>query len=69
MPVVLEKENEEGWLDPSSGKGRLSQMLLPYPSSVLAAYTISDLVNRKVPERNSPEVIRPFIRKSENTLF
>jgi putative SOS response-associated peptidase YedK len=69
MPVVLERENEAVWLDLSSGKGMLSQLLLPYPSSVLSAYTIGDLVNRKVPERNSPEVIRPFNRQSENTLF
>jgi putative SOS response-associated peptidase YedK len=69
MPVLLEKNNEALWLDLSAGKDQLSRLLLSYPSTVLAAHTISDLVNRKLPERNSPEVIKPFIRTSETTLF
>jgi putative SOS response-associated peptidase YedK len=69
MPVVLEKEFESLWLDMSSGSERLYQLLKKYPSSVLAAHTIGDLVNRNVPERNSPDVIIPFIRPTQNTLF
>lgn len=69
MPLVIEKKNETAWLDLASGKELLDQLLLPYPSSVLAAHTIGSLVNRKVPERNSPEIIRPFSYKPDNTLF
>jgi putative SOS response-associated peptidase YedK len=69
MPVLLEKNNEALWLDLSAGKDQLSRLLLSYPSTVLAAHTISDLVNTKLPERNSPEVIKPFTRTSETTLF
>jgi putative SOS response-associated peptidase YedK len=69
MPVVLERKSEAKWLDLSSGSEQLNQLLVTYPSSVLAAHTISDLVNRKVPERDSPEVIKPFIRDTQNTLF
>jgi putative SOS response-associated peptidase YedK len=69
MPVVLEKEKEALWLDLSSGSEQLGQLLVKYPSSVLTAHTVSDLVNRNVPERNSPEVIRPFNRPAQNTLF
>jgi len=69
MPVVLEKSSESQWLDLSTGNQDLNRLLLPYPSSVLTAHTISDLINRKVPERNSPEVIRLFKRLSDSTLF
>jgi putative SOS response-associated peptidase YedK len=69
MPVVLEKEFESLWLDMSSVSEGLCQLLKKYPSSVLAAHTIGDLVNRNVPERNSPDVIIPFIRPTQNTLF
>jgi putative SOS response-associated peptidase YedK len=69
MPVVLEKNNESLWLDQQADREQLGSLLRPYPSSVIAAHTISDLVNRKVPERNSPEVIKPFIRVLGNTLF
>lgn len=69
MPVVLEKQNEAMWLDLSASSGQLGQLLVKYPSSILAAHTIGDLINLNVPERNSPEVIRPFIRQAENTLF
>ena len=57
MPVVLEKKNESLWLDQQADREELGSLLRSYPSSVLAAHTISDLVNRNVPERNSPEVI------------
>jgi putative SOS response-associated peptidase YedK len=69
MPVILEKVNESIWLDPSADRQQLVSLMVPYPSNVLAAHTISDLLNRKVPERDSPEVIRPFSRPSQNTLF
>jgi len=69
MPVVLERKSEDLWLDLSAGSEQLGQLLVTYPSSVLAAHTISDLVNRKGPERNSPEVIKPYNRSVQNTLF
>jgi putative SOS response-associated peptidase YedK len=69
MPVVLEKGSETTWLDISSGKAELSELMRPYPSEVLKAHTISDLVNRKTAERNSPDVIKPFTWGRENRLF
>jgi putative SOS response-associated peptidase YedK len=69
MPLVLEKQSEAMWLDLSAGREQLGQLLEKYPSSVLAAHTISDLINRNVPERNSPAVITPYTRRAENTLF
>jgi putative SOS response-associated peptidase YedK len=69
MPVIIEKSNESKWLDPETGREHLVSLMEKYPSSVLGAHTISDLINKKVPERNSPDVIMPFRRTSQNTLF
>jgi putative SOS response-associated peptidase YedK len=69
MPVVLEKDYEGMWLDPGAGKNDLMNILAPYPSSVLKAHTISDLISRKTADRNSPDLIKPFSRSNEGTLF
>jgi len=69
MPVVLERGSELKWLDLSSTKDELKEFLKPYRSEILKAHTISDLINRKTAERNSPDVIKPFTREKENSLF
>jgi putative SOS response-associated peptidase YedK len=69
MPVLLEKSTESVWLNNNSGKADLKKLLEPYSQDVLKAHTISDLINRKSAERNSPEIIKPFSRNSENLLF
>jgi putative SOS response-associated peptidase YedK len=69
MPVVLEKDSEKRWLDISTGNNDLKKLLAPYPSSVLKAHTISDLINRKNSDRNLPELITPYTRRPEGTLF
>jgi putative SOS response-associated peptidase YedK len=69
MPVVLERESEKKWLDQEALKDDLSKLLLPYPSGILKAHTISDLVNRKAENRNTPDIITPYNWQQENTLF
>jgi putative SOS response-associated peptidase YedK len=69
MPVVIEKGSEKYWLDIHSAKEELKKLLEPYGENILAAHTISDLINRKTAERNSPEIIKPFDRNTENLLF
>lgn len=69
MPVVIEKNSESTWLDHCAGKEELKKLLNPFPDEILKAHTISDLINRKTSERNSPEVIRPFTRETGGDLF
>lgn len=69
MPVMLEKGDENLWLDPGTEKRRLLKLLEPYPSDLLSAHTISDLVNDKTANRNTGDVIKPFQRETGNTLF
>ncbi|HVN58036.1 MAG TPA: SOS response-associated peptidase [Bacteroidales bacterium] len=69
MPVIIEKDNEQAWLSPQTSTDDLRCLLEPYPDSVLRAHTISNLINDRTADRNSPEIIRPFARPAENLLF
>jgi putative SOS response-associated peptidase YedK len=69
MPVVIEQSQESKWLDLTTPKEEALNLLKPYPSAVLKAHTISNLVNRNTADRNSPDLIKPFNWNSESTLF
>ena len=69
MPVVLERSDESKWLDLNTKKDEIFSLLRPYPSYVLKAHTISELINQKNSDKNSPEIVMPYIRDSQNTLF
>jgi putative SOS response-associated peptidase YedK len=69
MPVILERGSELKWLDLNSPKDEIKELLKPYRSEILRAHTVSDLINSKTAERNSPDVIKPFARETGNTLF
>jgi len=57
MPVILEKEFEEKWLDiKTQDFDSLKQMLTPYPDDKMIAYTVSIEVNN--PKNDNPELIR-----------
>jgi len=69
MPVVLEKSMEKEWLDLSAAKDDLKSLLKPYSSDILSAHTISNLINDKSANRNSPDIIRPYNWNTGNLLF
>ncbi len=57
MPVILEPNDYDLWLDPTVQKPELLQPLLhPYNSDKLKAYTVTTLVNN--PRNDSPECIK-----------
>jgi putative SOS response-associated peptidase YedK len=58
MPVILQREDEEQWLD-SAGTSfnRASSVLKPYPAEQMNAYDVSLAVNK--PEFDGPECIQP----------
>jgi putative SOS response-associated peptidase YedK len=68
MPAVIERQSEESWLNPSSPVDTVKRLLEPYPDSVLNAYTISELINSRTADKNTPALIKPFGR-TENLLF
>ena len=58
MPVILDRADEDAWLDPEIHEQEVLQKLMkPCPSSWLNAVEISTLVNS--PKNNSPKVLRP----------
>jgi len=57
MPVILEREFEEDWLDVKTHDfDSLKQMLKPYPDDKMIAYAVSTEVNN--PSNDNPELIR-----------
>ena len=58
MPVILEPDTYDLWLDPSEqSPTRLDGLLKPYPPEEMMAYPVSRLVNR--PSNDSPDCIAP----------
>ena len=45
MPVILEKEDVAGWLDPTNELATVLAMLRPCPSDRMMAYPVSSVVN------------------------
>ncbi|MDF5710255.1 MAG: SOS response-associated peptidase [Nostoc sp. S4] len=57
MPVILEPQDYELWLDSQQQTPQtLQQLLRPYPAPAMTAYPVSTLVNNS--RHNSPECIR-----------
>jgi len=57
MPVILERDAESAWLDPSIPVDELVHLLAPAPDEGLLAREVSDLVNDV--RRDGPELIAP----------
>ena len=59
MPVILEKDVEDKWLDPDLvDVGRISQMLKPYPSEHMEEWRVSD--EARNPKNDYPEIMKPI---------
>jgi putative SOS response-associated peptidase YedK len=69
MPVILDKTEEFQWLNLSIGSSEALKMLKPCPSDILKAHTISPLINNKTADRNSPELIKHYLWKTDDTIF
>jgi putative SOS response-associated peptidase YedK len=69
MPVILSGDAEKKWIDLSISTTEAMNLLLPYPSEIIKAHTISPLINSKTSDRNTPELIQPYKYSEENLLF
>lgn len=69
MPVILDRLNEKKWISQDTTADEALKMLRPCPSEILKAHTVSNLVNSKTANRNSPEVIQPFDRAGSSLPF
>lgn len=59
MPVILQKEEEQSWLDPKTDIATLHSLLKPYSDGFLEAHQVSPLVNS--PKNNTPELMEEII--------
>jgi len=60
MPVILPKEHQKEWLNPSNqDKEQLKSLLVPFPATQMLAYEVSNKVNS--PRNNSAELIQRVI--------
>jgi putative SOS response-associated peptidase YedK len=69
MPVILNNSSEARWLDLSVTKEDALSFLIPCPSDILKAHTISPLINSRSSDRNTPELIQPYNYSTGNLLF
>jgi putative SOS response-associated peptidase YedK len=69
MPVILDRNDEAKWISQKTGDDEAFSLLKPCPSEILKAHTISDLVNSRTANRNTPEVILPYQRENDSMLF
>jgi putative SOS response-associated peptidase YedK len=60
MPVILNRTEEQKWISLSTPSEETQALLKPCPSEILKAHTISNLINNKSADRNTPEVIQPY---------
>jgi putative SOS response-associated peptidase YedK len=59
MPIVIKREDEARWLDPTiSDANSLYDMLRPNPSGIMKVYEVSPAVHS--PKPDSPELIQPL---------
>lgn len=69
MPVILDPERFDAWLDPAAeDPARLMRLLTPYPAERMTLYPVSTVVNS--PRHEGPECIAPATPgKTQGSLF
>jgi putative SOS response-associated peptidase YedK len=61
MPVILPRQYEKDWLNPSLAKEDVLALCEPIGDEALSAYTISKMItDRKVEDKNTEAISRPF---------
>jgi putative SOS response-associated peptidase YedK len=69
MPAILGRAEEKIWLDNNTTFNDLRDMLRPAPEGILKAHTIGKLINDKLADNNTPEVIREQPYYTQSKLF
>jgi putative SOS response-associated peptidase YedK len=69
MPAILDTSSEKVWTNQSSSLDDVLHILVPCPSEILKAHTVSPVINDRTVNRNTPEVIKPYSYNTGNLLF
>jgi putative SOS response-associated peptidase YedK len=67
MPVILPEEAESAWLDPSTPKAELAELLAPLSPERTALREVSTAVNDA--RYDGPECLAPPVASGQTTLF
>lgn len=59
MPVILDREALDAWLDPDADQGFIRSMLVPAPPERLRMWPVSTAVNKV--DTDGPELLRPIV--------
>lgn len=69
MPVILNRRDEETWIDLNTPLYTAFGLLKPAPEGILKAHTVGPLVNDRNLDRNVPAVLEPYQYYTNNLLF
>lgn len=61
MPLLLDKKDEQKWLDPSLSKEQIQSLIRPYDEKDMYAYTVDRKAGNSRLDRNTPETIEPVV--------
>jgi putative SOS response-associated peptidase YedK len=67
MPVILDGDVEEAWLDPSTPREQLIELIAPQPPSLTALRAVGPSVNDA--RYDGPECLAPAGESAQATLF
>jgi len=67
MPVILEKENEDIWLNPDIEANQLHNLLKPFSADKMEEWEVGAAA--RDPKNDYPEVIAPHKSSRQRTLF
>ena len=60
MPLILEREDIDNWLDVNLPEEEIKKLLKQYPSEKMEAYTISKRITSRSENPNAPETLERF---------
>jgi putative SOS response-associated peptidase YedK len=59
MPLIIQKSDEDRWLDSKLDEAQIKELMKPYPDPLMVAHTITKHITAQKVERNVAEVIEP----------
>jgi putative SOS response-associated peptidase YedK len=59
MPVILQRDEHDAWLDPVTHGREAHALLRPCPAEILEAYPVSRIVNS--PRNDVPECVEAIV--------
>jgi putative SOS response-associated peptidase YedK len=60
MPLILNDDDINTWLDPTTPKTKLAELFKPFDDAKLKYHTISKLITSRKENANVPEVTKPY---------